>query len=148
MEIILKKTVERLGNTGDVVIVANGYARNYLIPMQLAVRATERNQQQLDHEKRLIVHLESKEKTKAEQLARQIAEVTCTIRRRAGENDRLFGSVTSMDIAEVLSAQSIAIDRRTIETNEPIRELGIFMVPIRLYADVVANLRVVVEREE
>lgn len=110
MEIILKKTVERLGNTGDVVTVANGYARNYLIPMQLAVRATERNQQQLEHEKRLIVHLESKEKTKAEQLARQIAEVTCTIRRRAGENDRLFGSVTSMDIAEVLSAQSIAID--------------------------------------
>ena len=148
MEIILKKTVERLGNTGDVVIVANGYARNYLIPMQLAVRATERNQQQREHEKRLIVHLDSKEKTNAEQLARQIAEVTCTIRRRAGENDRLFGSVTSMDIAEVLSAQSIAIDRRTIETNEPIRELGIFMVPIRLYADVVANLRVVVEREE
>ena len=148
MEIILKKTVEGLGNTGDVVIVANGYARNYLIPTQLAVRATERNQQQLELEIRLVVLLESKEKTKAEQLSRQIAEVTCTIRRRAGENDRLFGSVTSMDIAEVLSAQSIAIDRRTIETSEPIRELGIFMVPIRLHTDVVANLRVVVEREE
>jgi large subunit ribosomal protein L9 len=148
MEIILKRTVDGLGSGGDVVTVANGYARNYLIPMQLAIQATEQNRRQFDHEKHTLVNLETKEKAQAEQIAASIAEATCTIQRRSGENDRLFGSVTSMDIAEVLSAQSIEIDRRHIELADPIRELGVFTVPIRLHTDVVADLRVVVEREE
>ena len=148
MEIILKRTVDGLGNGGDVIAVANGYARNYLIPMQLAVQATEQNRRQFDYEKHTSENLGTKEKAQAEQIAASIAEATCTIQRRSGENDRLFGSVTSMDIAEVLSAQSIGIDRRHIELADPIRELGVFTVPIRLHTDVVADLRVVVEREE
>lgn len=148
MEIILKRTVDGLGNGGDVITVANGYARNYLIPMQLAIQATEQNRRQFDHEKDILVNLETKEKAQAEQLAASISEATCTIQRRSGENDRLFGSVTSMDIAESLSAQSIEIDRRHIELADPIRELGVFTVLIRLHTDVVADLRVVVEREE
>ena len=148
MEIILKRTVDGLGNGGDVITVANGYARNYLIPMQLAIQATEQNRRQFDHEKHILVNLETKEKAQAEQFAASIAEATCTIKRRSGENDRLFGSVTSMDIAESLSAQSIEIDRRHIELADPIRELGVFTVLIRLHRDVVADLRVVVEREE
>lgn len=148
MEVILKNKVEGLGDEGDILQVANGYARNFLIPMQLAIRATEKNRRMLGHEKRLFVIQEDKEKVQAEELASRIAEVTCTIQRHAGENDRLFGSVTSMDIAEVLAAQSIEVDRRYIELDEPIRELGVFMVPIRFHANVTADVRVVVVREE
>ena len=148
MEIILKKTVDGLGSGGDAVKVANGYARNYLIPMQLAIQATEQNRRLFEQDKHILENLETKEKARAEQIAASIAEVTCTIQRRSGENDRLFGSVTSMDIAEVLSAQSIEINRRLIELDDPIRELGVFTVPIRLHTEVVADLRVVVEREK
>ena len=148
MEIILKKAVDGLGSGGDVVNVANGYARNYLIPMQLAIQATEQNRRLYEQEKHILENLEIKEKARAEQIAASIAEVTCTIQRRSGESDRLFGSVTSMDIAEALSAQAVEIDRRQIELDEPIRELGVFTVPIRLHAEVAPDLRVVVEREE
>jgi large subunit ribosomal protein L9 len=148
MEVILKRKVDGLGNEGAVLKVADGYARNYLIPMQLAVRATEQNRRMLEHEKHVLANQGKKEKRDAEKLASRILEATCTIHRRAGENDRLFGSVTSMDIAEALSAQAIEMDRRHIELDEPIKELGVFTVPIRLYADVVANLKVVVVREE
>jgi large subunit ribosomal protein L9 len=148
MEIILRRSVEGLGTEGKILTVADGYARNYLIPMQLAVQATEKNRRMLEHEKHVLAIQHTKGKREAEQLASRIAETTCTIQRRAGENDRLFGSVTSMDIAEALSAQSIEIDRRHIELGNPIRELGVFMVPIRFYADVVANLQVFVVREE
>ena len=148
MEVILKKTVETLGDEGDILTVANGYARNYLIPMELAVRATEKNRRMLEHERLLLAAQGEKAKVRAEELASRISEVTCTIERRAGENDRLFGSITSMDIAEVLASQDIEVDRRNIELDEPIRELGVFMVPIRFHADVIANIQVVVVREE
>lgn len=148
MEVILKKTVETLGDEGDILTVANGYARNYLIPMELAVRATEKNRRMLEHEQLLLASQGEKAKVRAEELASRISEVTCTIERRAGENDRLFGSITSMDIAEVLASQDIEVDRRNIELDEPIRELGVFMVPIRFHADVTANIQVVVVREE
>ena len=147
MKVILREPVEGLGGAGDVITVADGHARNYLIPMQLAVQATEENQRQLEHEKHLSAHVEGKAKLGAEQLAEQIAGVTCTIQRRAGENDRLFGSVTSQNIAEALAAQLIEIDRRHINMDEPIRELGVFTVPIHLHSEVVANLQVVVEPE-
>jgi large subunit ribosomal protein L9 len=148
MEVILKKRVETLGDEGDILIVANGYARNYLIPMQLAVRATEKNRRLLEHERRLIAAQGEEAKVRAEELASRIAEVTCTIQRRAGENDRLFGSITSMDIADALASQDIEVDRRNIELDEPIRELGVFTVPIRFHADVTADIQIVVVREE
>ena len=147
MEVILKESVEGLGLPGDVLNVADGYARNYLLPMQLAVHATERNRKHLEHEKRVIDHQETKNKEQAREIAAQMAGVTCTLSRRAGENDRLFGSVTSMDIAENLRTQGFDLERRFFELAEPIRELGVFMVPIKLYTEVVVELRVVVERE-
>ena len=148
MEVILKKNVEGLGAPGDVLNVADGYARNYLLPMQLAVHGTERNRRHLAHEKRIIEHQESKERDIARELAGQLAGVTCNLSRRAGENDRLFGSVTSMDITESLRAVGFDLERRLIELAEPIRELGVFMVPVKLHTDVVVELRIVVEREE
>jgi len=148
MEVILKKSVEGLGVPGDVLKVADGYARNYLLPMQLAVHATERNRRFLEHQKRVIDHQESKDKEQAQEIASQITGVTCTLKRRAGENDRLFGSVTSMDVAEALRAEGFELERRFLDLAEPIRELGVFMVPVKLHTDVVVELRVVVEREE
>ena len=148
MEVILKKSVEGLGLPGDVLKVADGYARNYLLPMQLAVHATERNRRHLEHQKRIIDHQETKDKEQAREIAGQITGVTCTLSRRAGENDRLFGSVTPMDIAENLRTQGFELERRFFELAEPIRELGVFMVPVKLHTDVVVELRVVVEREE
>jgi large subunit ribosomal protein L9 len=148
MEIILRSSVEGLGKEGSVLNVAGGYARNYLIPKQIAVLATEKNRRLLEHERRVLAVQHVKGKQEAEKLAVRIADTTCTIQRRAGESDRLFGSVTSMDLAEALSAQSIEIDRRQIELDAPIRDLGVFMVPIRLHADVDANLQVFVVRGE
>ena len=149
MEIILKRSVEGLGSPGDVIKVADGYARNYLLPMQLAVHATERNQRHLDHQKRVIEQQETKDREIAQELAAQIIDVTCHLTRRAGENDRLFGSVTPTDIVESLrGAANIELDRRVIELTEPIRELGAFTVAVKLHPDVVTELRVVVEREE
>ena len=147
MEVILKKSVEGLGVPGDVLKVADGYARNYLLPMQLAVHATERNRRFLEHQKRVIDQQESKDKEQAREIAAQITGVTCTLQRRAGENDRLFGSVTSTDVAEALRAEGFELERRFLELAEPIRELGVFMVPVKLHTDVVVELRVVVERE-
>lgn len=149
MEVILKRSVEGLGSPGDVINVADGYARNYLLPMQFAVHATERNQRHLDHQKRVIEQQETKDREIAQELAAQIADVTCHLTRRAGENDRLFGSVTPTDIVESLrGAANIELDRRVIELTEPIRELGAFTVAVKLHPDVVTELRVVVEREE
>ena len=147
MEVILKKSVEGLGAPGDVLNVADGYARNYLLPMQLAVHATERNRRYLEHQKRVINQEESKNREHAREIAAQISGVTCTLKRRAGENDRLFGSVTSMDVAEAVRAEGFELERRFFELAEPIRELGVFMVPVKLHTDVVVELRVVVERE-
>ena len=147
MEVILKKSVEGLGAPGDVLNVADGYARNYLLPMQLAVHATERNRRYLEHQKRVIDQEESKNREHAREIAAQISGVTCTLKRRAGENDRLFGSVTAMDVAEAVRAEGFELERRFFELAEPIRELGVFMVPVKLHTDVVVELRVVVERE-
>ena len=147
MEVILKKSVEGLGVPGDVLKVADGYARNYLLPMQLAVHATERNRRYLEHQKRVIDQQEAKDREQAREIAAQFAGVTCTLKRRAGENDRLFGSVTAMDVAEALRAEGLELERRFLDLAEPIRELGVFMVPVKLHTDVVIELRVVVERE-
>ena len=149
MEVILKKRIDGLGDPGDVLKVSDGYARNYLLPMDMAVHATEKNRRFLEHQKRVIDQQETKDREQAREIAAQIVDVTCHLTRRAGENDRLFGSVTPADIVESLrSTANVELDRRVIELSEPIRELGAFTVTARLHADVTAELRVVVEREE
>ncbi|MDE0314531.1 MAG: 50S ribosomal protein L9 [Candidatus Poribacteria bacterium] len=149
MEVILKRRIDGLGAPGDVLKVADGYARNYLFPKQLAVHATERNRRHLEHQIRVIEQQESKDREHAQEIAAQIADATCHLTRRAGENDRLFGSVTTADIVESLRASAnVELDRRVIELAEPIRELGAFTVSVRLHTDVTAEIRVVVERDE
>ena len=149
MEVILKKTFDKLGTEGDIVNVADGYARNYLVPMQIAIRSTERNRRILEHEKKVLASLADKTRDAAKELAGQITEVTCTFKRRAGENDRLFGSVTSADIIAALVIElSVKIGRRDVQLQEPIKDLGIFTVPIQLHPDVTSDLKVVVVREE
>jgi len=149
MEVILKKTFDKLGTEGDIVNVADGYARNYLVPMQIAIRSTERNRRILEHEKKVLASLADKTRDAAKELAGQITEVTCTFKRRAGENDRLFGSVTSTDISVALMTErSVEIDRRDVQLQEPIKDLGVFTVPIQLHPDITSDLKVVVVREE
>lgn len=142
MQVILKTDVEKLGNDGDVVTVANGYARNYLIPRELAIEATAKNRRTLGHEKRIESDQAAKEKRDAQKLASEIANLSCTIRMQSGENDRLFGSVTALDIAAALEEQGIEIDRRKIILDEPIKELGVVTVPARIHPDVTADIKV------
>ena len=149
MEVILKKTFDKLGTEGDIVNVADGYARNYLVPMQIAIRSTERNRRRLEHDKKVLASLADKTRDAAKELAGQITEVTCTFKRRAGENDRLFGSVTSTEISVALMTElSVEIDRRDVQLQEPIKDLGVFTVPIQLHPDITSDLKVVVVREE
>ena len=142
MQIILKTNVENLGNEGDMINVSDGYARNYLIPRNLAVLATEKNRRAIDHEKRVASDKAAKEKKDAEKLATELAGVSCTIQVQVGENERLFGSVTALDIAAVLEEQGYEIDKRKIILDEPIKELGIFTVPVKLHPEVDANIKV------
>ena len=142
MQVILKTNVEKLGAEGELVTVADGYARNYLIPRDLAIVATEKSRRALEHEKRVQYDRAAKEKRDAEKLASELANLSCTIRMQAGENDRLFGSVTALDIAAALEDQDIEIDRRKIILDEPIKELGVFTVPARIHPDVTADIKV------
>ena len=142
MQVILRTDVEKLGKEGDVVNVADGYARNYLIPRDLVIEATEKNRRSLEHEKRVSFDRAAKEKKDAEVLASEISNLSCTIRVQVGENDRLFGSVTSLDIAAALEEQGFEIDRRKIILDEPIRELGVFTVPAKIHPDVTADIKV------
>jgi large subunit ribosomal protein L9 len=117
--------------------------------MQIAIRSTERNRRILEHEKKVLASLSDKTRDAAKELAGQITAVTCTFKRRAGENDRLFGSVTSTDISVALMTElSVEIDRRDVQLQEPIKDLGVFTVPIQLHPDITSDLKVVVVREE
>ncbi|MBM3241335.1 50S ribosomal protein L9 [Candidatus Poribacteria bacterium] len=147
MEVILTETISGLGREGDIVKVSDGYARNFLIPKQLAVEAIAKNRRLLEHKSRQKINQDARQRKEAEKLASELANLSCTIPMRAGETDRLFGSVTAMDIAKALKEQGFEVDRRKIELLEPIKELGAFTVPIRIHADVVANVRVLVIRE-
>ncbi len=142
MQVILKTHVDNLGSEGDMVDVTAGYARNYLIPRNLAIEATEKARRALEHEKRVITDRSVKEKKDAERLASELSNLSCTIRMQVGENDRLFGSVTAMDIAAALEEQNVEIDRRKIILDEPIKELGVFTVPVKIHSDVTANIKV------
>lgn len=148
MEVILKNDVNGLGSEGDLVRVADGYARNFLIPKGFALIANDKNRRILEHEKRIQEVAVSRERAEAEQLMQKLSGVTCTIHRLAGENDRLFGSVTSIDIAESLLKQGFEVDRRRIDLDETIRELGTFTVAIKLHMEISAQITVHVVPEK
>ena len=147
MEVILKEDVAKLGSRGDVVKVAEGYGRNYLLPHKLAIQATAGNKKVIEQMKAASVRRSAKEKAQAEELAKQFEGVSVTFLRRSGEHDQLFGSVTSGDIAEALEKKSFNIDRRKIQLHESLRTLGEFTVPIKLHKDVTTHLKVVIEKE-
>jgi large subunit ribosomal protein L9 len=148
MEVILRQDVEKLGSRGQVVKVAPGYARNFLLPNKIAVPATDANRKIVEMERQAHVRKEAKQKGEAEDLAKLVNGVSVTIVQKAGENDQLFGSVTSKDIAEALAAQRFEIDRRKIQMEEPIKQLGDYKIPVRLHKDVTAEITVHVIKEE
>jgi large subunit ribosomal protein L9 len=148
MEIILREHVENLGRRGDVVKVADGYARNYLLPRKLALTVTESNRKQIERERKIVEARETEERQTAEALAGRLAQAEIVVARRVGEKDALYGSVTTADIAEGLAAKGLEIERRRIHLAEPIKQLGEFMVPVRLHRDVTADVKVLVVKEE
>jgi large subunit ribosomal protein L9 len=147
MEVILKTDVPKLGNAGDVIKVAEGYGRNFLLPKKLAIEATAQNKAVIKQMKDASVRKAAKEKGNAEQFAKQFEGVTLSFTRKAGEGDHLFGSVTSADVAHELEQRGLKVERRRIELDHPIKTVGEFNVPIRLHRDVSANLKVVVNKE-
>jgi len=148
MEVILREDVEKLGTRGQLVKVTPGYARNYLLPKRLAVTATDANKKIVEQERQAHLKREAKEVADAGELAKMMADVSVTIAQKAGENDQLFGSVTSKDIAEALEQQGYTIDRRKITLEEPIKTLGEFKVTVRLHREVPAEITVRVVKEE
>ncbi len=148
MQIILQEDVEKLGTRGQVVEVAEGYARNFLLPRKLALEASAGNLKRLEKMRAVFAKKEAIERADAEKLAELLANVTLEFKRRAGDNDQLFGSVTSADISEALSAQGYNVDKRKIALPEPIKVVGEFEVPVKLHREVGANLKVVVKKEE
>jgi large subunit ribosomal protein L9 len=148
MEVILREHVENLGQRGDVVKVASGYARNYLLPRKLALTVTDGNRKQIERERKVADMREAEERQGAESVAARLAGVEIVIARRVGGTDALYGSVTSADIAESLAAKGFEIERRRIQLADPIKQLGEFQVPVRLHREVTANVKVVVAKEE
>jgi large subunit ribosomal protein L9 len=148
MKIILKENFETLGKAGEIVKVADGYARNFLIPKGIAAEANLRNIKALEHDKQNIVRKAEKERKRHESLAASLSGVTCTIARRVGEQDKLFGSVTAMDIEEALLAQNVKIDRKSIVLDEPIKAIGEFPIVSKLGAGVTAEIKVNVVPEQ
>jgi large subunit ribosomal protein L9 len=147
MEVILKEDVVKLGSRGDVVKVAEGYGRNFLLPKKLAIEATKGNKAVIEQMKAAAVRRSAKEKTQAEELAKQFDGLSISFQRRSGEHDQLFGSVTAGDIADALSKKSFSLDRRKIQLHEPLKTLGEFTVPVKLHKDVTTHLKVVIEKE-
>ena len=148
MEVILREDIEKLGSRGEVVKVAPGYARNFLIPKRLAVAATESNKKIVEQERQAHLRREAKAQGEAEDLAKMMNGVSVTIRQKSGENDQLFGSVTVKDVADALAAQNYTIDRRKIQLDEAIKQLGEYKIPVRLHKNVTAEITVVVAKDE
>jgi large subunit ribosomal protein L9 len=144
--VILQETVENLGSTGDIVKVRDGYARNFLVPRGLAVVADERNVRRLNHQKRLAESRKLKALSVAQALAEQLSSAAVTINKEAGEDNKIFGSVTNRDIAEALAADGFEVDRRLIHIDEPIRTLGVKQVLVKIHADVQTPLTVYVTK--
>jgi large subunit ribosomal protein L9 len=148
MEVILREDINNLGSRGQVVKVASGYARNFLIPKKLAVTATESNKKIVEQERQAHLRKEAKLQSEAQDLAKLMTGVSVTINQKAGENDQLFGSVTVKDVADALAVKGFTIDRRKIQLDEPIKQLGEFKLPVKLHKDVTAEVTVVVAKEE
>ncbi len=147
MQIILKSDREGLGVAGDVVKVKDGFARNYLIPKGIALPATPSNLRRVEDEKKKAMFRLNKEKDQAEHLMKKLENISCTIKVAAGEDDKLFGSVTNQNIADALAEQEMIVDRRKIQLEEPIKALGIYSVPIKLHPEVVATVKLWVIKE-
>jgi large subunit ribosomal protein L9 len=147
MKVILKENVDALGKAGDAVKVSDGYARNYLIPKKLAIEANVKNLKVLEHEKKNILQRAEKDRKVSEALAQKFSGVTCTIARRIGEQDKLFGSITTKDIQESLLEQKLDVDRKGIIIDEPIKALGEFPVKIKLHSGVTVEIKVIVVAE-
>ncbi len=148
MKVILKNDVKNLGSYGDEVEVADGYGRNYLIPKGLALKATNQNKSVIDQRKKIILVKLEKDKTEAESIVNQLLAEEICFKRKAGESDKIFGSVTSHDIAEFLNAKGFNIDKKKILLDDPIRNLGSFTVSIKIHPDVPRTLSVKVDKEE
>jgi large subunit ribosomal protein L9 len=148
MEVILREDIEKLGSRGEVVKVAPGYARNFLLPRRLAVAATEANRKIVEQERQAHLRKEAKQKSEADDLGKLLAGTTVTIAQKAGENDQLFGSVTAQDIANALAANNFTIDRRKVQLEEPIKQLGQYTVSVRLHKEVTTQIGVNVVREQ
>ncbi len=147
MKIVLRTDVENVGRRGEVIRVADGYARNYLLPKRMALEATPGNLKQIEQERRVRAVHEAREKKEAEALATKISQFSCTIVRKVGENEVLYGSVTNADIADLLEKQGFLMDKRKILLEEPIKSLGIYEVPLKLHPEVVAAVKVWVVKE-
>jgi large subunit ribosomal protein L9 len=142
MEVILRQAVEKLGHPGDIVKVSPGFARNYLLPRGIAYEATPGNRKRIAQEKTRLEAAESTRRNSAQELAAKLEEVSLTFSARVGEENKLFGSVTSADIAQQLEAQGFHIEKRQIDLHDPIRSLGVYRVPIKLHADVKPEIKV------
>ncbi|MCP2520390.1 50S ribosomal protein L9 [Candidatus Aminicenantes bacterium AC-335-B20] len=148
MKVILKEDVPNLGRKGDIVEVAPGYGRNYLIPKKMAIEVTPSNLKMIEIERKAILKRIEKEKLSAEELAKRLSEVKLTFYKKAGEKDVIFGSVTSHDIQEALEKLGYKIDKKKIVIEEPIKRLGNYSVPIKIYHDIIAEINIEVLREE
>ncbi len=148
MQIILQEDVEKLGNRGEVVSVAEGYARNFLLPRKLALEATAGNMKRLEKMRAAFAKKEAVEKGDAQKLAELLAGVSLEVSRKSGENDQLFGSVTSADISDALAAKGFTIEKRKIQLTEPIKTIGEFDVPLKLHREVTTTVKLAVKKEE
>lgn len=146
MRVILKKEVNNLGDAGDIVNVRPGYGRNFLIPRGLAIPATEGSIHQVEHQQKVAEAIRRKNLSQAKELQGRLEGTAVSIRRETGEDDRLFGAVTNRDIADALANEGIEVDRRAIVLDDPIKNIGLFTVPVRLHRDVTASVRVYVIR--
>ena len=148
MEVILRKDIPKLGKAGDVVKVKDGYARNYLIPKGLAILANQKNIKALENQRKIILAKAERERKKLESLAEKLEGISITVYRKIIEEDRIFGSVSSIDIVNMLKEQGIEIDKNQVILNEPIKKLGTFEVPIKLSSDKIVNIKVEVLEEK
>lgn len=147
MKVILREDVPSLGKGGEVVEVKPGYGRNFLLPRGLAVAANPRNVREIEHQKQVASAKAAKAKASAEALAKRLADTPVSLKRKVGEQDKLYGSVTAMDIAEALGQRGLPIDRRSIDLPEPIKTVGEFEVPVKLHREVAGKVKVRVEAE-
>ena len=147
VQVILREPVDHLGRRGDIVKVATGYARNYLLPRKLALPVTEANRRQVARERVVADVRDEEEKQAAAVFAERLSQVVCVIARRVGETDTLFGSVTSSDVAACLAEQSMEVDRRKIQLDEPLKKLGDHIVPIKVHREVTAEVTVRIVKE-